>query len=323
MSADPGFGAAPSGPPSLDDQEGRFGKLEIFDSSALPENPPRQSFYRHRVPLPLALRRTWARREVIFALAERDVRASYKQAALGMGWALISPIIQITLFSLIFSRVKAFHVNGVPYALVAYAGLLCWSYFSGAFSAGGSSIIGSIALLNKTQFPRECFPLAQMLEQALYTLIALIPGAILMAYLGFMPHYQVLLWAPVFIVIELMFAAGLTLAFASLVVYVRDLSQVTSIITQLGLFATPVIWPFDKIAKITWKPLHLHNFDLRPYYSFFNPLGAVIDSVRNTALLNRPPDYSLLGIAAVGATLYFLVGYKLFKRLEVGFADIS
>ena len=301
--------------------EEQLGELKLFDSSTLPDNPPRQDFYRHRVPLPVALRKTWGRREVIWALAERDVRASYKQAALGMGWALLSPVIQVLLFSLIFSHVKAFHVTGVPYALYAFVGLLCWVYFSGSFSSGGNSIVGSIALLNKTQFPRECFPLAQMLEQALYTLIALVPLGILMGYLGFAPHLQVLYWAPVFIVIELLFAAGLTLAFSSLVVYVRDLTQVSSIITQLGLFATPVIWQFSKISNVTWGPLH--HVDMRPYYSFFNPLGPVIDSVRNTMLLNRPPDLSLLGIGAASAFLYFVIGYSLFKRLEVGFADIS
>jgi len=296
------------------------GGLRLFDPSTLPDSPPPGSFYKHRVPLLTAIRRVFARREVIFALAERDVRASYKQAALGMGWALLSPVIQILLFTLIFSKVKAFHVNGVPYALYAYVGLMCWSYFSGAFSSGGSSIIGSIALLNKTQFPRECFPLAQMLEQSLYTFISLIPLGILMAYLGFLPHIQVL-YAPLFIGIELMFAAGLTLGFSSLVVYVRDLSQVSSIITSLGLFATPVIWPFGKLSSVTWGPLH--HADMRPYYSFFNPLGPVIDSFRRTFLQGLSPDWPLLGIAAVSAFLYFIIGYSLFKRLEVGFADIS
>jgi lipopolysaccharide transport system permease protein len=297
-----------------------FGELQLFDPSALPDDPPRDTFYRHRVPLVRALFKTWTRREVIFALAERDVRASYKQAALGMGWALLSPVLQIVLFSLIFSRVKAFHVKGVPYALYAYAGLMCWSYFAGSLNAGGSSIIGNIQLLNKTQFPRECFPLAQMLEQALYTVISLIPLGILMAYLGFAPHIEVL-YAPIFIAIELVFAMGVTLLFASAVVYVRDLSQVTSIITSLGLFATPVIWPFVKISSVTFGPFH--HFDMRPYYSFFNPLAPVMDSVRRTLLQGLQPDWSLLGIAAVSACIYFVIGYTVFKRLEVGFADIS
>jgi lipopolysaccharide transport system permease protein len=298
----------------------RFGELRIFDSSNLPDNPPIESFYRHRVPLVRGLRQTWKNREVMWALAERDIRASYKQAALGMGWALLSPVIQIVLFSLLFSHIKAFKVPGVPYAIYAYTGLLCWSYFAGSLSAGGNSIIGSIALLNKTQFPRECFPLAQMLEQSLYTIIGLVPLAILMLAKGFTPHWQVV-WVPVFVAIELVFASGLTLLFAASVVYVRDLSQVTSIITSLGLFATPVIWPFVKISNVTFGPLH--HVDLRPYYSFFNPLAPVMDSARRTFLQGLQPDWSWLGIGAVSAALYFVIGYTVFKRLEVGFADIS
>ncbi|MGH9018155.1 MAG: ABC transporter permease, partial [Acidimicrobiales bacterium] len=256
----------------------------------------------------------------MWALSERDVRASYKQAALGMGWALLSPVLQIVLFSLLFSHVKAFKVPGVPYAIYAFTGLLCWSYFAGSLSAGGNSIISSIALLNKTQFPRECFPLAQMLEQSLYTVIGLVPLGILMAANGFAPHWQVV-WAPVFILIELVFAAGLVLLFASAVVYVRDLSQVTSIITSLGLFATPVIWPFDKISNVTFGPLH--HVDLRSWYSAFNPLAPVMDSARRTFLQGLPPDWKWLAIGAVSALIYFFIGYTVFKRLEVGFADIS
>ena len=159
-----------------------------------------------------------------------------------------------------------------------------------------------------------------MLEQALYTLIGLIPLGILMGYLGFAPHIGVL-WAPIFIAIELVFAAGLTLLFAAAVVYVRDLAQVTSIITSLGLFATPVIWPLNKIASVSFGPFHQVNME--PYYSFFNPLAPVIDSVRRTMLQGLSPDWNLLGIGAVSASLYFLIGYTVFKRLEVGFADIS
>ena len=204
------------------------------------------------------------------ALAERDVRASYKQAALGMAWALLSPVLQVVFFTLIFSRVKAFHVTGVPYAIYAYVGILCWTYFAGSLSSGGNSMIGNINLLQKTQFPRECFPLSQMLEQSLYTTIGLIPLGILMAYNGFAPKPEAL-WFPLFIAIEIIFTAGVVLAMAALIVYVRDLIQVMAIIIQLGLFATPVIWPLVKLSDVTWGPLH--NVDLRPYYCFFNPSG--------------------------------------------------
>jgi ABC-type polysaccharide/polyol phosphate export permease len=299
---------------------GEASGLIIYDPSLLPENPPPENFYRHSVFIPTAIKKMWKRREVIFALAERDVRASYKQAALGMGWALVSPVLQVVVFTLIFSRVKAFHVKGVPYSLYAYAGILCWSYFAGSLTAGGTSMISNINLLQKTQFPREGFPLSQMLEQSLYTTIALLPLAILMGYLGFAPKIEVF-YLPIFIAVEIVFAMGAALAMAALIVYVRDLLQLLGIITQLGLFATPVIWPLAKISNITWGPFH--HVDMRPYYCFFNPLGAVIDNVRRTMLQGLQPEWGLLGIAAVSALLYFYIGYTIFKHLEVGFADIS
>jgi ABC-2 type transport system permease protein/lipopolysaccharide transport system permease protein len=159
-----------------------------------------------------------------------------------------------------------------------------------------------------------------MLEQTLYTTIGLIPLLLLLVDKGFVPKIEAL-WIPVFLVIELIFTAGLVLAMAALIVYLRDLQQVMAIILQLGLFATPIIWPLSKLANITWGPLH--HVDLRPYYVAFNPLGAVIDNIRRTALLGLSPEWSLLGIAAVFACLYFVAGYRIFKRLEVGFADIS
>jgi ABC-2 type transport system permease protein/lipopolysaccharide transport system permease protein len=297
------------------------GGLLLVDPASVPDEPPPEIFYRHRVPLFPAIRDMFKRKGIIFALAERDVRASYKQATLGMGWALINPIIQVVLFTLIFGHVKSLDpLKGVPYPIFAYSGVICWTYFAGSFGAGSSAVIGNLNLLQKTHFPRECFPLSQILEQTLYTTIGLIPLIILFAVKGFAPHIQIL-WAPVFMAIEILFTAGMVLGAAALVVYVRDLTQITALIIQIGLFASPVIWPLSKLQKISF--LGFHKVDLRPYYSFLNPLGPVIDSVRRTMLVGESPDWRLLAIAAVSASLYFLAGYKIFKRLEVGFADIS
>jgi ABC-2 type transport system permease protein/lipopolysaccharide transport system permease protein len=288
------------------------GTLLLFDPADIADEPPPESLYLHRVSLGAAARTLWKRKGIIVALAERDVRASYKQTIIGFGWALISPVIQVILFTLIFNRVKlGFNTGHVPYVLYAYAGILCWSYFSGSLGSGGSSLIPNMSLLQKTHFPRECFPLSQMLEQSLYTTIALIPLGILFVTHGFAPKPQVL-WAPVFIAIELVFTSGVVLAMSALVVYVRDLGQVMGLITQIGLFASPVIWPLSKIPA-----------GLRPYYAFVNPIGPVIDNVRRTMLLGHSPEWPLLGIAAISATLYCIAGYSIFKRLEVGFADIS
>ncbi len=294
--------------------------LVITDPATVASEPPPDSFYSHRVQLFPAIWAMWARREIAVALAERDIRASYKQAALGMFWALLSPVLTVVLFTLIFSHIKSFKIPGVPYILYSFVGLMCWGFFAGSVTAGGNSMVGNLTLLQKTSFPRELFPLSQMLEQTLYTGISFIPLTILLIANGFTPKLGTL-WVPVFIAVEVLFGIGLMLLMSAVVVYVRDVVQIMALIMSLGLFATPIIWPLSKLRNITWGPFH--HFDFRPYYSVFNPLGPVIDNVRRTALQGLPPDWPLLGLAAISASVYFVVGYRLFKRLEVNFADIS
>jgi ABC-type polysaccharide/polyol phosphate export permease len=283
----------------------------VTDPAAVPDEPDPATRYRHRANLLPSVAELWARREMIVTLAERDIRASYKQASLGISWALLTPIAQLVIFTIIFNHVKSFRAGTVPYPLFAFAGILAWNYFSTSLSSGGNSMLTNMSLLQKTNFPRACFPLSQMVEAAVYTAIGLLPLGILFAMYGIVPKVQTL-WAPVFMAIEVAFTAGVVLAFAALVVYVRDLVQVMALLTQLGLLATPVIWPFSKIPA-AWQPL----------YSFFNPLGPVIDNLRRTMFLGQSPTWGLLAVAALGALGYLVGGYALFKRLEVSFADLA
>jgi ABC-type polysaccharide/polyol phosphate export permease len=145
-------------------------------------------------------------------------------------------------------------------------------------------------------------------------------------------------------VIELAFAAGVTLAISSLIIQMRDLMQVLPIIISLGIFATPVIWPFSYIPShyhvagghtvrvTTTHAGHLvvHHvwsggfyINLQAVYGFFNPLGPVIANVRQTMLLGQSPTWVPLIAAMCGTSLYLYFGYRIFKRFEVNFADIA
>ncbi|HXW33854.1 MAG TPA: ABC transporter permease [Acidimicrobiales bacterium] len=281
-----------------------------------PVEPPRETWYKHRVDLRYSLRKLWGRRDMIYTLAERDIRSNYKQAALGFGWAFINPVANLIIFSVIFSHVKNFKVPGVPYPIYMYCGLIIWGFFSGALASGSAAILQNLALMQKTHFPRACFPLSQVLEQIVYTTIAWIPLCLLFVIYQYLPHWQIVLF-PILALIELLFTSGVTLFFCAAIVYIRDLNNLMGLLMQFGLFATPVIWPFTKI------PVSWHGLPLRGIYSFMNPLGPVIDGFRNILLLGTFPDWTYLGIGAIGALLYFTLGFRIFERLEVGIADIA
>ena len=151
------------------------GTLVLTDLSAIPEEPPPDLLYTHKVRFVDAIRSLWAHREIIYTLAERDFRSQYKQATLGIAWALITPVLTLLIFTVVFSHVKQFGSDGLPYALFTFVGVLCWSFFSTALGNGGNALLTNKGLLAKTQFPRECFTLEVMLLSAVNTVISWIP----------------------------------------------------------------------------------------------------------------------------------------------------
>ncbi len=114
------------------------GALRIPDVSAIPDEPPDDLLYRHKVGLVDSVKLLWEHREIVYTLAERDFRAQYKQATLGILWAVLSPLATLAIFVIVFSRVKSFPHQGIPYALYSFVGILCWSFFAGSVGSGGT-----------------------------------------------------------------------------------------------------------------------------------------------------------------------------------------
>lgn len=277
----------------------------------LAAGPPPELRYRYRVRPLHSLREFWAARNLAWTLAERDIRARYKQAFLGVSWAVVTPLIMMVAFNVFFKRVAKIDTHGAPYPIFTYLGLLPWQFFSGSVSSGGYAFITDSQLLNKIYCPREVFPLADIMGAAVDMLISTGVLAILFVVFGYAP-FGTSVWVPVLLLIQIAFTVGVTLGICGLFVYVRDLKQVVPIILQLGLFATPVAWGLESIPA-SW----------RGAYCAVNPLGIVIDGYRNAVLYGRAPDSTLVVYAAMASAVYLIAGYLLLKRLEVGFADVA
>lgn len=299
--------------------------LEITDLSSIPSEPPPELFYTHKPTLLASARLAWRRKDVIYTLAERDIRATYKQAVLGLGWAVLTPLLSLLIFTILFHHVSSLQLKTpggkvIPYALATYTGMWVWGLFGGAIGGGAGSLIANKVLMAKTHFPRECFPLSQVLESAFSTVLALGPMVLLLAVYTFMPKPETL-WLPVYLVVEIPFMLGVVLIVSSIIVQARDLQQVLPILTQFGMFASPVIWQFSKLQHIHIPGIPgIHNF--QPIYSFLNPMGPVIGGIKGSMLLGQGPPWGLLGIAMCSSLLYLWAGYATFKRLEVNFADL-
>jgi ABC-type polysaccharide/polyol phosphate export permease len=298
---------------------------------AVADEPPHEILYNHRTTLKEGARAVWAHREIVFTLAERDFRVQYKQATLGVLWAIVNPVATLLVLIIVFSRVKGYSTGSTPFPLYVFVGILSWTYFATSLGQGGNALLTNKSLLSKTQFPRECFPIEIMMVNALNTVLSWIPLALLFLFYQQLPKVTTV-WVPLCIVIEILFTAGVTLGTASLIVQFRDLSQVIPIVISLGIFLTPVIWPFSKIpTQYHVTQAHLVHgqavggltVNLQVIYGFFNPIGPVINTIRQTMLVGGNPSFAPLLAAAVGSVLYFVFGYVIFKKFEVSFADIA
>ncbi|PBC71372.1 ABC-2 type transport system permease protein/lipopolysaccharide transport system permease protein [Streptomyces sp. TLI_235] len=279
--------------------------------TAVPEGPPPELLFKRRLRPAQTARELWAARELVRALAERDLRARYKQAVLGFAWAVLTPLALCAIFTLVFHRAVKIDTGGVSYPLFAYVGLIVWQFFSNTMNQGALSLANNLSLLNKVYCPREVFPLATMLVASVDMLIGI--GVLGLLFLAtWTAPAATALWVLPLLAIQFAFTYGVALILSVAVVYLRDVRHLLPIITQMGVFATPVAYPLARI------PVRLQEI-----YCGINPLGAVIEGYRRALLHGQAPDAGLTAIAAVSSLVFLVGGYLFFKKLETGIADVA
>jgi lipopolysaccharide transport system permease protein len=256
-----------------------------------------------------ALRELWVFREVLWAFAVRQVKVKYKQAAIGVGWAVVQPIAAAGIFALFLGRFANLTSEGAPYLLFALCGTVVWTYFSGSASSAAESLVTDSALLRKVFFPREVLPLAAILA-GLVDLVPALATLIVAALLYGIAPGLTWLALPLVLAIVVLFAAGFGLGLSGVNVYYRDVRYVLPFVLQLGLFASPVVYSLASVPA-AWRDV----------YAVVNPLAAAIDGLRRIVLHDEWPQLAIT-FGALGWCLVLVVGgYALFKRLERGFAD--
>ncbi len=282
-------------------------------NEATADEPRDGTWFKRRVGLFQALRELVEFRPLIRALAERDLRVRYKQALLGIAWAVFTPIVLMLAFTLVFTKFGHVATHGVPYPLFSYIGLIPWSFFSASVLTGGMSLSTNLALLNKLYCPREVFPLGAIAVAAADAVVSILVLLVLFPIEGSTPKWQAV-YAPIMLLILFAFTLGVTLAISAAVVYMRDLRIALPLVIQLALFVTPVAYGAGTVASTRSGLIA---------YSALNPLVPVIDGLRRTVLLGQSPNWTSELVGAASALIILCGGFVLFKRLETGLADFA
>jgi lipopolysaccharide transport system permease protein len=256
----------------------------------------------------LKLGELWAYRDLLWLLAWRDVRVRYKQTALGVGWAIVQPVVTIVVFSLIFGRLAKVPSDGAPYPAFTYSALLPWTFFSGALTRAANSLVSNAPLLTKVYFPRLLLPLGSPLTNLVDFTISLAVLLGLLAWYHIVPAAAALL-LPVFLAYAILAALALGIWMAALNVRYRDVQFALPFIVQIGLFVSPVVYS----ATLVPRAFRI-VFDL-------NPMTLVIQGFRWGLLGDTAPDASML-ISIPLVVLLLVSGVFYFRRTERFFADI-
>ena len=248
-------------------------------------------------------------RDLLWLWILREIQVRYKQSLLGIAWAVLQPLALTVVFTIVFSRLVQIDTDGIPYPVFAYVALVPWTFFSTSLNFGTASLVNNMNLVTKIYFPREILPLASVGAAFADFLIS----AVILA--GMMLLYGIeLRWTGLWIAPLLMLQIALTIAVVLLgsafLVFFRDVRFVMPLLTQVWMYATPIIYPAARVPA-----------QFRALY-FLNPMAGVIDGYRRVLLLGESPLSDALLPGSIVTLTLLIFGYVAFKRSEPIFADL-
>jgi lipopolysaccharide transport system permease protein len=256
----------------------------------------------------LNLSALWKYRELLYFMVWRDIKVRYKQAVLGIAWAVLLPVINILVFTFVFGVL--FHQNqtSANYPLLSATGLLPWGLFSGALMRCSISLVGNTNLITKVYFPRLIIPISSVLSGLVDFGISLLIVLILMIYYR-TPLTWNLLWLLPLTLLVVITALSVGLWLAALNVQYRDVGHIVPVLIQIWMYASPVAYSAGLVTgSIT-----------RIVYGL-NPMAGVIQSFR-WAIIGSDPPGVLFIMSVVMVIILFVSGLFYFRRMERTFAD--
>lgn len=257
----------------------------------------------------LDLGELWEYRELLFLLAWRDATVRYKQSVIGIGWAVIQPLMMMAIFTVVFGRFAGLPSDGVPYTVFSLAALLPWNYFARSLGDSSNSLVGSSHLLTKIYFPRLILPISKVFSGLIDFAIAFVLLLGVMAWYRVVPSPRIVA-LPLFMLIAMLTAFGVGLWLTALNVKYRDVSFIVPFLVQIWMYASPVAYS-SSIVPARWQAVY-----------GLNPMVGVVAGFR-WALLGKTPPNPQLMLSSLAIVIVLIVsGLWYFKKMERTFADL-
>ena len=245
-------------------------------------------------------------REFLKTNVKKDIRGKYKGSFLGVLWSFINPLLSVLVYAIVFSQIMRFDIDN--YVIYLITGVLPWTFFTSSINMGMTSILYNASIIKKVYFPRSILPISSVSSCLVNFLISclVILVFVLFSGKGITIH---LLWLPLIALVQYFLCLGIVFFLSAVEIFVRDLEHIINFVLSMAFYVTPILYKAEQVPK-----------NLR-FILKLNPMAYIIDAYRDIFYYGVMPDISSLLLVFLVSIIVMMLGYKVFERLQRGFAE--
>ena len=253
------------------------------------------------------IKEIYAYREMIVSLVKRDLKGRYKGSVLGFLWTFINPLLQLIVYTMVFSVIMRSGIE--DYYMFLFVALIPWLFFSTSFTGGANCVLNEQNMIQKIYFPREVLPIAFVTSQFINMLLSFVVVFAVMIVMGYSINGIALLCLPLIMIVEYILSLGFAMLMSAVTVYFRDLGYLASVVGMAWQFLTPVMYDVSMVPDNFLWVFHI------------NPMTSVIVAYRDILYYAKVPELSTLVSAVCVGIAVLVIGWIAFDRLQRRFVE--
>lgn len=253
------------------------------------------------------IKELYAYRQMIISLVRKELRGRYKGSVLGFMWTFINPLLQLLVYTLVFSVLLGSPIE--KYYLFLFVALVPWIFFSSSLTGGASSILAQKDMVKKIYFPREVLPISYVTTAFVNMLFCFIVIFAVVFVSGTGINPIALLYLPIIMIVEYFMALGIAMISSAITVYFRDMEHILGILSMVWMYMTPIMY------DVTIVPPKLQKI------FYLNPMTSVVIAYRDILYYRQPPHINTLLNALIFGIITILIGFFVFRKLQKNFAE--
>lgn len=253
------------------------------------------------------LKELWQYREMMISLVKRDLKSRYKASVLGFFWMFLNPLLQLTVYTIVFSTILKMGID--KFYLFLFVALVPWLFFSTCLTGGTGVILSQQDMVKKIYFPREVLPLSYTISQFVNMLLSFLVIFVVIILSGTKLNAFALAYLPLVMLIEFVLSLGVTYLVSALNVYYRDFEHILGIVSMAWMYLTPILYPIDRVPQ---------QYVMLMYV---NPMTPVTIAYRDILYYGRMPQAGSLLLAGGMSLGIWIAGQTVFGVLQRHFVE--